>query len=124
MYRLLLILSGLLALIEVPPVHAQVAIFCGGGNSGINTALGCISVTGTDFVTKLLNFGIGIAGGIAFLLVIFGGFQILTSAGNPERLNEGKELISSAITGLLMIVFSVFLLRIIGIDILGIPSFS
>ncbi|MBI3956059.1 hypothetical protein HY339_02290 [Candidatus Gottesmanbacteria bacterium] len=83
-----------------------------------------MSVSGTDFVTTLLNFGIGIAGGIAFLLIIFGGFQILTSAGNPERLNAGKELISSAITGLLMIVFSVFLLRIIGVDILGIPSFT
>lgn len=81
-----------------------------------------MSVTGTDFVSKLLNFGIGIAGGIAFLLIIFGGFQILTSAGNPERLNEGKELISSAITGLLMIVFSVLLLQIIGVDILEIPS--
>ncbi|GEM_PF-1559641 len=100
-------------------------IFCSkNGKQGILTALGCIVVEGTDFVTTLLNFGIGIAGGIAFLLIIFGGFQILTSAGNPERLNEGKELISSAITGLLMIVFSVFLLRIIGVDILGIPSFK
>lgn len=98
-------------------------IFCSkNGKQGISTALGCINVSGTDFVTTLLNFGIGIAGGIAFLLIIFGGFQILTSAGNPERLNAGKELISSAITGLLMIIFSVFLLRIIGVDILGIPS--
>lgn len=98
--------------------------FAGCTNNEINTAFGCVSVSGTDFVTTLLNFGIGIAGGIAFLLIIFGGFQILTSAGNPERLNAGKELISSAITGLLMIVFSVFLLRIIGVDILGIPSFT
>ncbi len=98
--------------------------FCEGDSSKINTAFGCVSVSGTGFVTTLLNFGIGIAGGIAFLLIIFGGFQILTSAGNPERLNEGKELISSAITGLMMIVFSVLLLRIIGVDILGIPSFS
>lgn len=98
-------------------------LFCE-DNKSINTALGCVSVEGAGFVTALLNFGIGIAGGIAMLLIIFGGFQILTSAGNPERLNEGKELISSAITGLLMIIFSVFLLRIIGINILGIPSFS
>lgn len=98
--------------------------FTGCTNNEINTALGCISVDGTGFVTTLLNFGIGIAGGIAMLLIIFGGFQILTSAGNPERLNEGKELISSAMTGLLMIIFSVFLLRIIGVDVLGIPSFS
>ncbi len=98
--------------------------FTGCVGNQINTAFGCISVEGTDFVTTLLNFGIGIAGGIAMLLIIFGGFQILTSAGNPERLNEGKELISSAITGLLMIVFSVLLLQIIGVDILGIPSFK
>lgn len=98
--------------------------FAGCSDNAINTAFGCVSVNGTDFVSTLLTFGIGIAGGIAMLLIIFGGFQILTSAGNPERLNAGKELISSAITGLLMIVFSVFLLRIIGVDILGIPSFS
>lgn len=98
--------------------------FTGCTGNAINTAFGCINVEGTDFITKLLNFGIGIAGGIAMLLIIFGGFQILTSAGNPERLNEGKELVSSALTGLLMIVFSVFLLRVIGIQILGIPQFK
>lgn len=92
--------------------------------TAINTQIGCIDASGAGgFTNKLFSLGAGIAGGIAFLLIIFGGFQILTSAGNPERLNEGKELISSAITGLLMIVFSVFLLRIIGVDILGIPSF-
>lgn len=95
-----------------------------GGPPNIDTAFGCINVSGSDFATTLLGFGVGIAGGIAMLLIIFGGFQILTSAGNPERLNEGKELVSSAITGLLMIVFSVFLLRVIGIHILGIPQFN
>ncbi len=124
MYRFLLIISGFIVIFRPTAVHAQASIFCDTKSTQINTALGCISITGTGFITKLLNFGIGIAGGIAFLLIIFGGFQIMTSAGNPERLNEGKELISSAIAGLLMIVFSVFLLRIIGVDILGIPSFK
>lgn len=66
----------------------------------------------------------GIAGGIAFLLILFGGFQIITSAGNPEQLNAGKELISSAIAGLLLIIFSILLLKIIGFNILGIPDFG
>ncbi len=127
MKRILLLGAFVLANLFLLHPQAQAAGFspfgkCGG--TSIDTALGCIDASGTNFVTKLLSFGIGIAGGIAMILIIFGGFQILTSAGNPERLNEGKELISSAITGLLMIVFSVFLLRIIGVDILGIPSFS
>ncbi len=76
------------------------------------------------FVSKLVGITVGIAGGIAFLLILFGGFQILTSAGNPEQLNAGRELISSAVAGLLLIIFSIFLLRLIGYNILGIPGFG
>lgn len=107
-----------------PPPGTNTDIFCGGTTSKINTALGCISANPTNFVSTLLRFGVGIAGGIAFLLIIFGGFQILTSAGNPEQLNAGKELITSTVVGLLMIIFSVFLLRLIGYNILGIPGFN
>lgn len=61
---------------------------------------------------------------LAFMLVLFGALQMMMSAGNPEKLNEGKELVTAAVIGLLFIIFSVFLLRIIGVDILGIPKFS
>jgi len=74
--------------------------------------------------TNLVKFGSGLAGGIAFLLIIIGGFQIVMSAGNPEKLNEGKETVTSAIVGLLFIIFAIFLLRLIGVDILGIPGLS
>lgn len=97
--------------------------FCSDGTS-INTAIGCIPTDPAALFTKFFQFGIGIAGGIAFLLILFGGFQILTSAGNPEQMNEGKELVTSAIAGLLLIIFSVFLLRVIGVTILGIPGFG
>jgi hypothetical protein len=88
------------------------------------TALGCISSDFSDLTKTLLDFGIGISGGVAFLLILLGGFQIMTSGGNPEQLEAGKELVSSAITGLILIIFSVFILRLIGVDILGIPNLS
>ncbi|MFZ5845440.1 MAG: hypothetical protein ACOY0S_03155, partial [Patescibacteria group bacterium] len=92
------------------------------GNSW--TAIGCIPTDPAGFIGTFLGFGVGIAGGIAFLLILFGGFQIMTSSGNPERLNAGRELVGAAITGLLLIVFSLFLLRLIGFNILGIPLFG
>lgn len=98
---------------------------CMADNTKVWTAIGCIH-TGDDpaqFLTVVLNLGIGIAGGIAFLLILFGGLQIMTSAGNPEQLNAGRELVTSAITGLLLIIFSIFLLQFIGINIIGIPGF-
>lgn len=91
------------------------------------TAIGCIETSPSGehgFVTVFLRFGVGIAGGIAFLLILWGGFQMITSAGNPEVLNSAKELIGSAIGGLLMIIFSLFLLRLIGFNILGLPGFG
>lgn len=88
------------------------------------TAIGCVPTSPGGFVQTILGFGLGIAGGIAFLLILSGGFQIMTSAGNPEQLNAGRELVGSAIAGLLMIIFSVFLMRFIGYDVLRIPGFG
>ena len=85
------------------------------------TAIGCIPVRNTnEFIGFILRWAIGIGGGIAFLLIVFAGFQIMTSAGNPERLKAGQELLTSAIAGLILLIFSVFILRIIGVNILGI----
>lgn len=94
------------------------------GYAGMWTSIGCIPTDPQGFIAKFLSIGVGIAGGIAFLLIIFGGFTILTSSGNPERLHTGKELVSAAIAGLLLIIFSLFLLQLIGYNILGIPGFG
>jgi hypothetical protein len=92
--------------------------------NGAWTAFGCIPTDPSVFIGQIIGIAVGIGGGIAFLLILFGGFQILMSAGNPERLNAGKELVTSAITGLLIIIFSLFILRLIGVTILGIPGFG
>lgn len=97
---------------------------CMENGAGVWTALGCIHTDPSTFIGEILRIGIGIGGGIAFLLILFGGFQILTSAGNPEKLNAGKELVTSAITGLLIIIFSLFILRLIGFKIFAIPGFG
>lgn len=89
--------------------------------SGIDTAIGCIPFGSTnDFMGFVLKWAIGIGGGIAFILIIIAGFQIMTSTGNPERLKAGQQLLTSAIAGLILLVFSVFILRVIGVDILQI----
>lgn len=103
------------------PAGGGASITC--GTDAINTAIGCISFTSTtSFLETFLRLGIGIGGGIAFILMLVAGFQIMTSSGNPERLKAGQELLTSAIAGLILLVFSVFILRTIGIDILGIQS--
>lgn len=87
--------------------------------SAIKTAIGCIHTNPAEFIKDFLTFILGISGGLAFLLMLLGVFQMLTSAGNPETWSAGRDRLQSAIIGLLFIIFSVLLLRIIGVDILG-----
>lgn len=95
------------------------------GVQGINTAVGCIPTENfTEFTQFFISWAIGIGGGMAFLLIVYAGFLILTSTGNPDRIKAGQELLSSALMGLVLIIFSLFILRVIGVDILGIPGFS
>ena len=97
-------------------------------DSGVSTAIGCVPILGsngqTDFLSFVLKWAVGVGGGIAFLLILYGGFMVMTSAGNPERLKAGQELLTSAISGLILLIFSVFILRFIGIDILGLNAFG
>lgn len=95
------------------------------GTTGINTALGCIPTNDMNsFVAWLLGKLVAISGGIAFLLIAFGVFQITTSAGDPKKVQAGSELITSALSGLLFIILSLFLLKLIGVDILHLPGFG
>ena len=87
-----------------------------GKTPGIWTAVGCVGTNYVNVVSYLLSIGTGIAGAIAFLYFLYGSFMILTSAGNPEQIEEGKQMIVSSLSGLLLIIFSVFLLAsIVGI---------
>lgn len=95
------------------------------GETGIDTAIGCIRVDSIEaFINSFLTWAIGIGGGVAFLLIVYSGFMIMTSSGNPEKLKAGQELLTSAIAGLIMLIFSVFILRVIGVDILKIPGIT
>jgi hypothetical protein len=95
---------------------------CTNGGNGIQTALGWVPTEkSNEFIAWVLKFAIGIGGGIAFLLMVFGTITIIM-AGSPDDVNRGKETIASALTGLLLIIFSVFLLNLIGVKILAIPG--
>lgn len=68
----------------------------------------------------VLRWALGIGGGIAFLLIVYAGFMIMTASGNPERIKQGQDLLTSAVAGLMLIILSTFILNFVGVNILGI----
>ena len=75
------------------------------------------------FAQRVLNIAIGLAGGIALILMVIGSIRVLTSSGDQQRLAGGRDMIVAAIAGLLFLIFSVLVLRFIGAEILDIPFF-
>jgi hypothetical protein len=88
------------------------------------TELGCIPNDPIGFVTKFYAIGLGLIGGVSLLFIIYGGYIILTSQGNPGKLNNGKSYILYAIIGLLLAIFGFVFIQVVAIDILHIPGFK
>jgi hypothetical protein len=94
-------------------------------NGGYYSALGCIyfSYWQTFFIVNVFRLSVGLAGLVALLCIIYAAIQMQLSQGNAEKIKKAQELLTSCILGLMLILFSVFILRVIGVDILRIPGF-
>ena len=97
---------------------------CANGG-GIWSGVGCVKTDFKSFIEEtVFGFGIGLAGGFSLLCIIYAAFMMQSSQGNPEKLKKAQEMITSCIMGLMLIIFSVFILRLIGVNILKIPGFG
>ena len=96
------------------------------GNTGIQTALGCLHYKseGGAFTRDLFTLLAGIAGAISLVIMLIATIQIMTGGDNAEQVKKGKELFTGAITGLLFIIFSVTLLKLVAGDIIKLPGFN
>ncbi len=104
----------------IPSVGTVAQISEGCDTTSVNTAIGCIPFgSSSALVTFFVSWGLGISGGVAMLSLIYSAFMIMTSAGDPKKLSMGQEYLVSSLSGIVLIAFSVFILRLIGIDILG-----
>lgn len=92
-------------------------------NQGYYSAIGCIYFKNLkDFITKnVFRLILGLGGIIAFFCIIYSALQLQLSEGNPEKIKKSQEMLTSCILGLVIIIFSVFLLKLIGVDVLKIP---
>lgn len=108
--------------LQPPPCHGK--IDQKKGCASIDTAFGTLSTDVNQAVNNIFRILLGFAGGVAILLIIAAGYEMMTSQGNPEKVKGARERLTAAIVGLVFILFSVAVLQIIGVDILQLPGFS
>lgn len=62
---------------------------------------------------NILGYVLGFAGIVLFIYLLIGGFKYITSGGNPQSAESAKNTITYAIGGLIVIVFSFFIINLI-----------
>ncbi len=70
----------------------------------------------TDIFTylgNLLQALVPLIGFLAFVMILIGGFTILTAGSNAENLEKGKKIITYAVVGLVLTIFSWLILKLI-----------
>ncbi len=67
----------------------------------------------SQFIIKIINIALSVAGLIAVLFLIIGGFRYITSAGNEETAEQAKKIITNAIIGIVVIILSFVIVRVI-----------
>lgn len=85
------------------------------------TGIGCMSTQFSTLMTDALRALGGIMGLFILWCIVSNGFKIMVSRGNPEALKKAQEEITSCVVGFIVLMFSVVILRIIGVNILALP---
>lgn len=74
----------------------------------------CSSNSLTDLLIKVITLLLTVAGIIAVLMLIVGGFWYITSAGNEEQSEKGKKAITNAIIGVIVVLLSYAIVSALG----------
>lgn len=97
-------------------------------SSAINLNLNYPEIGGFDLnsdqdinqvVSWFYYFVISIAGLAVFVMLVWGGFTWLTSAGEPAKISDAKDRIYSAFLGLLLILASYLIMQLINPDLVA-----
>lgn len=79
---------------------------CSDGNLTENQMIeaGCDdrSKEGMSRITNLVNVAVGLAGLVAVVVIVFGGQRYLTSAGDPGRVKQAKDMITYGVIGVIV----------------------
>jgi len=104
-------------LLDLSPLHlfsSKEAEFTDG--KGRNLIIG-------NFINEALNFIFPLAGLVLFIMIVWGGFEMLTGAASKKNLDAGKQRIMAAIVGFILLFCSYWIIQIVeqitGVNILG-----
>ncbi|MEI6575097.1 MAG: pilin [Bacteroidota bacterium] len=105
----------------LPPVNFTPQVTIPGSNFQAGTDITLTEKSTTyigQYVSAFYNYAMGIVGILAVIVLMIGGIIWLTSAGNPSKITQAKDLMIGSITGLVSLLISWILLNTVNPDLI------
>ncbi len=67
----------------------------------------------TDYVQNLYNWSIGVGLSLAIIMIMYAGYIMITSTGDPQKVGSAKEMIVGALTGILLLAGAGLILNVL-----------
>lgn len=90
----------------------------------VATDFGCFPNNPIGFIQKFYGVGLAFVGMAALIALMIGGYTLLSSQGDPQRVRAGKAWIFYAIGGLMLAIFGYVIIQTIVGDVLKVPGFN
>lgn len=70
-----------------------------------------------SLVTVIVKNAFVLAGVVAFILIVFGGFSVIMGAGggDSKRMEQGKQTLTMAVVGLIIVIGSYSIIQILSV---------
>lgn len=75
--------------------------------------------TATEIILRVIQILLAIAGLVAVIFLIVGGFRYITAGGNEETAEAAKKTITNAIIGIVIIILAFVIVRVISNALIG-----
>lgn len=82
-------------------------------NCPADTGVRCTEGSIASIFRLIINWALAIAFIAAVIVLIYGGFLYITSAGNTDQATKGKTAIMNALVGVVIIVLSYIIVQIV-----------
>lgn len=79
-----------------------------GGLGGAQTLTGP-----SGLIYRVISLLLFVAGALAVLFVIIGGYQYITAAGNEEASEKGKKTLTNAVIGVVVIIMAYVIINVV-----------
>ncbi|MHC1716621.1 MAG: hypothetical protein AB9915_01845 [Candidatus Dojkabacteria bacterium] len=92
-------------------------IFAQGLGEGLNEGVSQLEsgdiTTKEGLVDAIVKIAVPLSVISLILLVVYAGYLLMSSQGNPDKLQEGREIITNAVIGFLVVLLSVAILLLV-----------